>query len=982
MLQKDTSFKLTNYTGILKEGHFNRRSHGGVGIYLHESVPFREINLTSPIQAVAIQANLGTLITVVSIYNSRSHQLTTTLLNNILEQLPKPVILAGDFNSYHQAWGSPTTDTRGNQVMKFIQDNNLNLLNDGRPTRTSGNSSSAIDLTLVSPQLHPLLDWSVTDSPLDSDHCLITIDLQNDITNCEPPKTILNIRKADWTKFQNSTAWEIDTEEFEHEDARSLTQVFYEKIRLANQTAIPKITIGKFYPKPWWSKELSDARDKRERFLKIYRKTKFNRHLIAWKKARAKFKQIQRKNKKENWENFANSINNNTPVNKVWEKVRRIKGRTQRKTHILEVDGRTYQNVKDIADKIGDTFSQISSPSNYEPNFRSIKAEEERKTINFSSENAEIYNKEFTMEELKQAITETKCTTPGPDEIHNLMLKNLPAKGLSLLLLLFNKIWFQEYFPPTWLKSIVIPIPKPDKDPANPSNYRPIALTSALCKTLERMVNTRLIEYLEQNNTLSNLQCGGRKKRSTIDHLIALETAIRKAQANNEEIVSIFFDMEKAYDMTWRHGILKNIHRIGIRGRMAAYIKNFLSERKFQVKINNTLSAIKTQKEGIPQGSVISPTFFIIHIDKILNNILKNNRYQASLFMDDLQISYRHPNIQEIEINLQQSINKFVKFSNENGFKFSITKSTLMHFSRSPASRIPELKLNQTRLTPAKTVKYLGLVFDDKLDWQAHIQLLKKKCNKTLNLLRTISSMEWGADSKTLMKIYVALIRSRIDYGSIIYNSANKQNLKSIETVSNEAMRIASRCFKTTPISSLQVITNEPPLQLRRDKLSLKYYYKIRSLPSNPTFNLLSVEQETLYANKNLPPPFAIRIKSLHNKYNINRQHILPDFSYSLLKIKEPTWSISEPKVNLNLTKFPKDLTPNIIYQEKFREILEEKYSQWTYLYTDGSKNKDGVGAAIYSEGTTSSASLPKFSTIFTAEAHAIQMALNTIRKK
>ena len=60
------------------------------------------------------------------------------------------------------------------------------------------------------------------------------------------------------------------------------------------------------------------------------------------------------------------------------------------------------------------------------------------------------------------------------------------------------------------------------------------------------------------------------------------------------------------------------------------------------------MSEIKTQKEGIPQGIVISPTFFIIHVDKILNNILKNNRYQASLFMDDLQISYRHPDMQEI----------------------------------------------------------------------------------------------------------------------------------------------------------------------------------------------------------------------------------------------------------------------------------------------------------------------------------------------
>ena len=82
-------------------------------------------------------------------------------------------------------------------------------------------------------------------------------------------------------------------------------------------------------------------------------------------------------------------------------------------------------------------------------------------------------------------------------------------------------------------------------------------------------------------------------------------------------------------------------------------------------------------------------------------------------------------------------------------------------------------------------MKYLRLVFDDKLNWRAHVQLLKNKCIKTLNLLRNISSMECEADSKTLIKIYVASLRSGIDNGSIIYNSANEQNLNSIKTVSN-----------------------------------------------------------------------------------------------------------------------------------------------------------------------------------------------------
>ena len=113
-------------------------------------------------------------------------------------------------------------------------------------------------------------------------------------------------------------------------------------------------------------------------------------------------------------------------------------------------------------------------------------------------------------------------------------------------------------------------------------------------------------------------------------------------------------------------------------------------------------------------------------------------------------------------------------------------------------------------------------MFDSKLDWKAHIQQLKSKCNKALNLMRSVSSTEWGADQRTLMMIYRSLIRSKIDYGCIVYNSASSRELVSLESVSNEAMRISSGCFRSTPISSLQVITEEPPLQIRRDDLSLK----------------------------------------------------------------------------------------------------------------------------------------------------------------
>ena len=117
---------------------------------------------------------------------------------------------------------------------------------------------------------------------------------------------------------------------------------------------------------------------------------------------------------------------------------------------------------------------------------------------------------------------------------------------------------------------------------------------------MERIVNVRLLDFFEQKGTLSTLHCGGRAKRITIDHLLSLKETVRKAHANNEEVVSIFFNMEKTYDLTWRHDILMDIHEAGLEGRMFKFIQNFLIPRSFKVKVNQILSDIKVQTERIP----------------------------------------------------------------------------------------------------------------------------------------------------------------------------------------------------------------------------------------------------------------------------------------------------------------------------------------------------------------------------------------------
>ena len=251
---------------------------------------------------------------------------------------------------------------------------------------------------------------------------------------------------------------------------------------------------------------------------------------------------------------------------------------------------------------------------------------------------------------------------------------NQPTNQLHI----FNDIWATGVFPDSWRLATVIPIPKPGKDHAEPTNYRPIALTSCLCKTLERMINKRLVWYLESNDLISPIQSGFRSERSTNDHLIRLETFIRYAFVNREHVVSVFFNLEKAYDTTWRYGILKDLHDLGLKGRLPLFIQSFLEDRTMQVRVGSTLSDLYDQEQGVPQGSILSTTLFNIKINNIVN--CQDTKTDGSLYVDDFGICYRSKNMRTIERHLQQSINRIEDWATNNGFKFSKSKTQCVHF--------------------------------------------------------------------------------------------------------------------------------------------------------------------------------------------------------------------------------------------------------------------------------------------------------------
>ena len=657
--------------------------------------------------------------------------------------------------------------------------------------------------------------------------------------------------------------------------------------------------------------------------------------------------------------------------------VRKIqgKGKSSSLGH-LNVNNKKVTSKKDISNTLADAFSKNSSSENYTEKFKNIKQQKVKRNLKFSSDNSETYNQPFSLLELKDALSKAHDSSPGPDDIHYQFLKHLPDTSLSVLLKTFNDIWETGNVPKSWKEATIIPIPKPGKDNTNPNNYRPIALTSCICKTLERMINERLVWYLEKNNIITEFQSGFRHQRSTNDHLVRQETFIREAFIKKEHLVAVFFDLEKAYDTTWKYGIMNDLHEIGLKGRLPIFVQNFLSNREFKVRVGSTLSEAHNQEQGVPQGSILSVTLFSLKI----NNIVKclNPGVNCSLYVDDFLICYRSKNMNTIERQLQLNLNKIQKWSTENGFKFSKSKTVCMHFCHlRKAHNDPILTLDGTPIPVVEENKFLGVIFDRKLSFIPHIKQLKAKCQKALNLLRVVAHTDWGADRKVLLNLYRTIIRSKLDYGSIIYGSARKSYLEMLDPIHHQGLRLALGAFRTSPSESLLAEANEPSLYNRRLKLSMQYALKLKSNPSNPTYETVFEPQyKTLFENKpNMIPSFGIRISSEFENMNLDLDNIaefkVPDV---------PPWTFSQPRVLFSLHNDKKSQTDPLVFRTKYHELLSN-FPGYETIFTDGSKDGDTAGSACVTPSDTYKCRLPDNASIFSAEIKAIDLALDHIEQ-
>ena len=242
------------------------------------------------------------------------------------------------------------------------------------------------------------------------------------------------------------------------------------------------------------------------------------------------------------------------------------------------------------------------------------------------------YNRPFTIEELSYSLRKFSSKAPGPGNIPIRFIKEIPLSKLPCLLAFYNFIW-ENGFPHQWRSAVVIPILKVGKPAKEIESYRPIALTSSVCKVMERIVVARLQQFLVREKILAKHQSGFRAGHSTMDALSILETDVRRVLNQDDFCLCVLMDISNSFDTVWHHGLLEKLKNMKVEGQLPSYIQHFHTALRIRVKNEGILSETYPLTASVPKGAVLSPTL----VNVIINDIFIGcpNSLEMSLFADD-----------------------------------------------------------------------------------------------------------------------------------------------------------------------------------------------------------------------------------------------------------------------------------------------------------------------------------------------------------
>ena len=398
----------------------------------------------------------------------------------------------------------------------------------------------------------------------------------------------------------------------------------------------------------------------------------------------------------------------------------------------------------------------------------------------------------------------------GRDDILVEQLKHLGPKAHKWLLTMLNICFMENKIPTIWRQSKIIAILKPGKDSSIPKNYRPISLLCHTYKLYERMILNRIAPTIEQH--LIKEQAGFRSGKSCTSQLLNLTQHIEDGYEEGMITGTAFVDLSAAYDTVNHRLLIQKLYNTTLDSQLCRVIQNLMSDRRFYVELNNERSRWRIQKNGLPQGSVLSPTLFNIYTND--QPILDGTR--SFIYADDLCVTAQYPTFQEVEQQIEEALGELTHYYRSNSLRANPDKTqvTAFHLRNREAKRSLQVSWNGVDLENTDTPKYLGVTLDRTLSYKTHIHNTKMKVATRNNLLKKLANSRWGTNARTIRTTALALCYSTAEYAAPVWERSAYAHLLNPEL--NQACRAITGCLRPTNVENLYLLAGIAPPEIRR----------------------------------------------------------------------------------------------------------------------------------------------------------------------
>ena len=694
-----------------------------------------------------------------------------------------------------------------------------------RPTRITSHSATLID--------HMFVRMKQNDRKMFSGifYCAITDHLPNFVvidigktkqTNLPRPKTRIFSEKnmLKFASMIDSTDWLYHFDDYD--DVDGVSNFFMHNLKRYFNECFPLVTVSrkKHKDKPWITPGLKRSIIKKNKMLAEKLQNPSPEKLLKYQEY-AKIVEELVSNSKLNY--FKDVFNNKkNSVKLLWDEFGPILGRkgVKSKNNIIKlvINKQTINDSTMIANAMNKHFCEIGPKlaSNIENsgNFRDY--------LDGSSEHSFFLKPIDETDVLEELLKLNHRKSAGPDELSPKLVKMCSYTLYRPLAYIFNMSITSGKYPKDYKVAKIIPLYKAEKH-CDPSNYRPISLLNCFDKIFEKLINRQLKDYLKRFDLLYEYQYAFREGFSTDLALLEFNDYVKKEIDMGNYVMTLFIDLKKAFDTVNHQILLKKMEHYGIRGLCNSFFASYLSDRKQYVHCNNVNSSILDMVCGVPQGSVLGPTLFLIYINDMINCI-KYSKLQ--LFADDTITSLSGKNLHVLFDLLKQELKLMMKWfkSNKLSLNFDKTSYSIFHSKKSVVPNVFDcMIINGETIERKKSAKYLGLTFDEVLSWRHHVEKLLSGLSRYFYLFYNLRKC---IPYKFKLQLFNAYVYSRVSYGLHCYGGAHKTLLNPVHVICNKLLKVFLMKDRRFPTNELYKSCNLLQLKDLTNFLAAKFVHK------------------------------------------------------------------------------------------------------------------------------------------------------------